>query len=71
MPARGPRCRSARRLLSDHDVYEEPELARESFRALPAEARRLSGVDFSGANRACPHGVDVASLMDRASKVLS
>lgn len=54
-----------------HDVYEEPELARESFRALPAEARRLSGVDFSGANRACPHGVDVASLMDRASKVLS
>ena len=58
------------RCLMYHDVYGEPELARESFHALPAEARRLAGVDFSGANRACPHGVDVASLMDRASKVL-
>jgi uncharacterized protein len=58
------------RCLMYHDVYGQPELARESFHALPAEARRLAGVDFSGANRACPHGVDVASLMDRASKVL-
>ena len=46
-------------------------MARERFRALPAEARKLAGVDFSGANRACPHGVDVATLMERARKVLS
>ena len=58
------------RCLMYHDAYGQPEVARERFRALPAEARRLAGVDFSGANRACPHGVDVASLMDRASKVL-
>ena len=58
------------RCLMYHDVYGQPELARERFRALPAEARHLAGVDFSGASRACPHGVDVVSLMDRASKVL-
>jgi predicted aldo/keto reductase-like oxidoreductase len=59
------------RCLMYHDVYGQPELAKESFRALPGEAQRLAGVDFSGANRACPHGVDVAALMDRACKVLS
>ena len=58
------------RCLMYHDVYGQPELARERFRSLPAEARQLAGVDFSGASRACPHGVDVVSLMDRASKVL-
>ncbi|HZJ56313.1 MAG TPA: aldo/keto reductase [Myxococcaceae bacterium] len=58
------------RCLMYHDVYGQPELARERFHALPTEAQRLAGVDFSGASRACPHGVDVVTLMDRASKVL-
>lgn len=59
------------RCLTYHDAYGQPEVARERFRALPAEAQKLAGVDFSGANRACPHGVDVAALMERARKVLS
>jgi hypothetical protein len=59
------------RCLTYHDAYGQPEVARERFRALPAEARQLAGVDFSGANRACPHGVDVAALMERARRVLS
>ena len=32
---------------------------------------KLAGVDFSGAGRACPHGVDVVALMERAQKVLT
>jgi hypothetical protein len=52
------------RCLMYHDVYGQPELAKDRFRALPTEARQLAG-----ASRACPHGVDVVSLMDRASKV--
>jgi hypothetical protein len=28
-------------------------------------------VDVSGASRACPHGVDVVGLMERAQKVLT
>ena len=58
------------RCLMYHDVYGQPDVARERFRALSQAAQRIAGVDFSGANRACPHGVDVVSLMERASKVL-
>ena len=59
------------RCLMYHDVYGQPELAKERFRALPASAQRLAGVDFSGASLACPHGVDVVGLMERAQKVLT
>jgi len=59
------------RFLMYHDVYGQPEKARRLFQALPAEAQRLAGVDFAPANRACPHGVDVAGLMLRAHEVLA
>lgn len=54
------------RYLMYHDVYGEPDKAKALFDKLPAEAKQLAGVDFSGANRACPHGVDVAAHMKRA-----
>lgn len=63
------RIGAAMRCLMYHDVYGEREKALEAFRALPAEARRLSGVDFSRANAACPHGVDVAGHMRRAAEL--
>ncbi|MDD9937660.1 MAG: aldo/keto reductase [Myxococcales bacterium] len=59
------------RLLMYHDVYGEPDKARELFQRLPAEARALAGVDFAGANAACPHGVDIARHMKRALTVLA
>ena len=59
------------RLLMYHDVYGEPDKARELFQRLPAEARALAGVDFAGANAACPHGVDIARHMTRALTVLA
>ena len=59
------------RCLTYYDAYGQPEFAREQFQRLPARARRLEGVDFSGANQACPHGVDVVALMERARKVLA
>lgn len=58
------------RYVMYHDAYGERAKARELFRALPAEAQRLEDVDFSAANRACPHGVDVARHMKRAREVL-
>ena len=58
------------RCLMYHDVYGEPERAREVFARLPAEARKLSGVDFRGAEAACPHGLQVSALMERAARVL-
>ncbi len=57
------------RYLMYHDVYGEPEQAQAFFSRLPADAQRLDGVDFSGANRACPHGVDVAAHMARAKEL--
>jgi predicted aldo/keto reductase-like oxidoreductase len=59
------------RYLMYHDLYGEPEKARELFRALPAAARDLARVDFGPANAACPHGVDVAAHMRRAAEVLT
>lgn len=56
------------RYLMYHDVYGEQEKAKALFRKLPAAAQRLSGVDFVRANRVCPHGVDVAGMMQRASR---
>jgi predicted aldo/keto reductase-like oxidoreductase len=59
------------RALMYHDAYGEPHRARESFGKLPPEARDFAHVDFEPARAACPHGVDVVALMDRASKILT
>ncbi|MGD8863280.1 MAG: aldo/keto reductase [Myxococcales bacterium] len=59
------------RFVMYHDVYGEPDKARELFAKLPAGARQLADVDFTGAAAACPHGVDVARHMKRALTVLS
>ena len=59
------------RLLSYHDVYGKPETAKALFRSLPPSAQRLAEVDFSPANKACPHGLNVAAHMRRAVRVLS
>lgn len=59
------------RFLMYHDVYGEADKARALFQRMPPSARALAGVDFRGANRACPNGVDVAAHMKRALQVLS
>jgi predicted aldo/keto reductase-like oxidoreductase len=59
------------RCLMYHDVYGQPEEARARFRRLPAAARSLAGIDFRPANAACPHGVDVARLIERAKRVFA
>lgn len=57
------------RCLMYHDVYGQPEEAHRNFRQLPQEARRLAGLDFSAADRACPHGVDISGHMRRAQEI--
>jgi hypothetical protein len=57
------------RYLMYHDVYGEKDKAKELFAKLPERARRLSIVDFSPANNACPHGIDVALHMKRAAEI--
>jgi len=58
------------RCVMYHDVYGDAEKARRVFSQLPAAARDLN-MDFSAANHACPHGVDVVRHMDRARQILT
>jgi predicted aldo/keto reductase-like oxidoreductase len=58
------------RCLMYHDTYGDAEKARLAFAQLPAEAQRIRGVDFARANSLCPHGIDIARHMQRASEVL-
>ena len=49
------------RCLMYHQYYGEPELARLTFAGLPEEVRqRLTEVDYSQAEQACPHGLAIA-----------
>jgi len=58
------------RCVMYHDVYGDRQKALRVFGQLPEQQRKLAGIDFSPANRACPHGVDVAAHMRRASEIL-
>jgi predicted aldo/keto reductase-like oxidoreductase len=59
------------RFLRYHEAYGKRRRARELFAELPAEARDLSAADLAAAERACPHGLPVVALMDKAGRVLS
>ena len=59
------------RCLMYHQYYGEPELARLTFAGLPGEVRQqLTEVDYSRAEQACPHRLDIASLMRQAKEIL-
>ena len=60
------------RCLMYHQYYGEPELARLTFAGLPGEVRqRLTAVDYSQAERACPQGLAIAAFMRQAAEVLA
>lgn len=58
------------RYLMYHDVYGQQSEARELFASLPPEARDFSSIDFSAAQAACPHNINIQHHMERASKIL-
>jgi uncharacterized protein len=60
------------RCLMYYRDYGERDLAREVFAALPEDERkRLTEVDYSKAEKACPQGLAIAALMEEASKLLA
>jgi len=60
------------RCLMYHQYYGEPELARLTFAGLPEEVRqRLTEVDYSQAEQACPQGLAIAALMRQAREMLA
>ena len=60
------------RSLMYYRYYGEPELARLTFAGLPPETRRrLTAVDYSRAEQACPQGLAIAALMREAQEMLA
>jgi predicted aldo/keto reductase-like oxidoreductase len=59
------------RCLMYHRYYGEPELARLTFAGLPEDVRqRLTEVDYSQAEQACPRGLAIAVFMRQAMEML-
>lgn len=60
------------RCLMYYQNYGDQGLARQVFAALPSEARsRLTQIDYSRAEQACPQGMAIAELMKLAERVLA
>jgi predicted aldo/keto reductase-like oxidoreductase len=60
------------RCLMYHQYYGEPEMARLIFSRLPEEIkRRLTEIDYSQAEEACPNGLAITELMHQALKLLA
>ena len=60
------------RSLMYRNEYGDAELARETFEALPAQARaQLTRVDYSAAERRCPNRLPIAELMAEAVATLA
>ena len=60
------------RCLMYYRDYGEPELARATFADLPAQVReRLTRVDYSRAERACPQGLAIGQLVRQAAALFA
>jgi uncharacterized protein len=60
------------RCLMYHRYYGEPELARLTFSGLSEEVKyRLTEVDYSQAEQACPNGLAITELMRQALELLA
>jgi predicted aldo/keto reductase-like oxidoreductase len=59
------------RSLMYHRSYGDPGLAKEVFAQLPQSARaQLGALDYSAAERVCPHHLPIAQLMREAAGLL-
>jgi uncharacterized protein len=59
------------RYLRYHEVYGKRQHAREQFQALSPEARDFAKADLGAAQAACPHGLPVVELIQRAERLMS
>jgi len=58
--------------LMYHKHYGDPELAKGVLAGLSEEAKAgLASLDYSRAERACPHGLAIAELMREAGELLA
>jgi predicted aldo/keto reductase-like oxidoreductase len=58
------------RYLRYHEVYGKRQRARELYQALAPESRASAHADLPAAQAACPHGLAVVELLQRAARQL-
>jgi predicted aldo/keto reductase-like oxidoreductase len=58
------------RYLRYHEVYGKRQRARELYHELSSEARSLATADLRAAQAACPHGLPIVELLERAERQL-
>lgn len=66
--ARGVPVATVLRYLRYYEVYGKRREARALYQALPPVARGLAAADLHAAAAACPHGLPVADLLQRADR---
>jgi uncharacterized protein len=66
--AKGVPVATVLRYLRYYEVYGKRQEARALYQALPATARVLAEANLSAAAAACPHGLPVVELVNRAHK---
>jgi predicted aldo/keto reductase-like oxidoreductase len=59
------------RLLTYHEQYGSRSEARRLYATLPASERDWAGADLEAARRACPNGLDFATLLPRVQRLLA
>lgn len=69
--ARGVPVSTVLRYLRYYEVYGKRQQARELYKALPNVSRQLVDADLHAAEAACPHGLPVVDLMNRAGRWLA
>ncbi|MDR3618804.1 MAG: aldo/keto reductase [Paludisphaera borealis] len=68
--AKGVPVATVLRYLRYYEVYGKRQEARALYQALPPVARNLADADLTAAALACPHGLPVADLVQRADRRL-
>ena len=69
--AKGVPVATVLRYLRYYSVYGKRQEARALYNSLPGAARDLAAADLAAAERACPHGLPVAQLVQIADRTLS
>ena len=56
------------RYLRYDEVYGKRQRAAELYKALSPEARNIAGANLTAAQAACPHGLPIVELLQRADR---
>ena len=66
--AKGVPVATVLRYLRYYEVYGKRQEARALYQALPPTAREFASADLQAAAAACPHGLPVVDLIERANR---